>query len=226
MSARSSTRVTMCLANAVTCDCVPCQHAFQGDVHVEIVEKFCIEFAPKFFFPFPCKLHSQYPPSLSQLLSPSHVSSSRYSRDGGVNSSELKGDMILTVNSEAAAFVRVNLAPIRDKTLQLKNHPNINKQVRGFSGRAQRREFNLMRQKIDSIKLNSTQLSVFLCSCSPATMPSATKTPASRSPLVRIPTPSISISTGFQLQIYGANRYSPPNSEVEIRRLCRPFRSD
>jgi hypothetical protein len=41
--------------------------------------------------------------------------------------------MILTVNSEAAAFVRVNLAPIRDKSLQLKNHPNINKQVCGFS---------------------------------------------------------------------------------------------
>ena len=38
--------------------------------------------------------------------------------------------MILTVNSESAAFVRVNLAPIRDKSLQLKNHPNINKQVR------------------------------------------------------------------------------------------------
>jgi len=54
----------------------------------------------------------------------------RYSRDGGINSSELKGDMILTVNSEPAAFVRVNLAPIRDKSLQLKNHPNINKQVR------------------------------------------------------------------------------------------------
>jgi hypothetical protein len=53
----------------------------------------------------------------------------RYSRDGGINSSELKGDMILTVNSESAAFVRVNLAPIKDKTLQLKNHPNINKQV-------------------------------------------------------------------------------------------------
>lgn len=53
----------------------------------------------------------------------------RYSRDGGINSSELKGDMILTVNSEPAAFVRVNLAPIRDKSLQLKNHPNINKQV-------------------------------------------------------------------------------------------------
>ncbi len=54
----------------------------------------------------------------------------RYSRDGGINSSELKGDMILTVNSETAAFVRVNLAPIKDKSLQLKNHPNINKQVR------------------------------------------------------------------------------------------------
>lgn len=67
----------------------------QGDVHVEILEKFCIE----------------------------------YSRDGGINSSELKGDMILTVNSESAAFVRVNLAPIRDKSLQLKNHPNINKQI-------------------------------------------------------------------------------------------------
>jgi hypothetical protein len=53
----------------------------------------------------------------------------RYSRDGGINSSELKGDMILTVNSESAAFVRVNLAPIKDKSLQLKNHPNINKQV-------------------------------------------------------------------------------------------------
>ena len=37
--------------------------------------------------------------------------------------------MILTVNSESAAFVRVNLAPIKDKSLQLKNHPNINKQV-------------------------------------------------------------------------------------------------
>ena len=58
------------------------------------------------------------------------IPSSRYSRDGGINSSELKGDMILTVNAESAAFVRVNLAPIRDKSLQLKNHPNINKQVR------------------------------------------------------------------------------------------------
>ena len=84
-------------------------------MHVEILEKFCIESAAP-------------PPRATPSLS--LIASSRYSRDGGINSSELKGDMILTVNSESAAFVRVNLAPIRDKSLQLKNHPNINKQVR------------------------------------------------------------------------------------------------
>ena len=52
-------------------------------------------------------------------------------RDGGVQSMELKGDMILNISDDAVAHVKLVLAsPSTDfggSNLQFKNHPNTNK---------------------------------------------------------------------------------------------------
>ncbi|KIY62732.1 hypothetical protein CYLTODRAFT_404191 [Cylindrobasidium torrendii FP15055 ss-10] len=51
-------------------------------------------------------------------------------RDGGVQSMELKGDMVLNITDESMAHIKLNLtSPALDfaRALQFKNHPNTNK---------------------------------------------------------------------------------------------------
>jgi hypothetical protein len=123
--------------------------------------------------------------------------------------------MILTVNSESAAFVRVNLAPIRDKTLQLKNHPNINKQVRlAFPVDVAVTLCRVL--PFDEFKFNFISIfqiqfnfNVFICRFSLATTPSATKTPASLSPWVR----SLSVQS---IQVLGNNIMVPTGTPLPI----------
>jgi hypothetical protein len=58
----------------------------------------------------------------------------KLSRDGGVQSMEVKGTMTLTVADEAAARLKVVTARGDDKAFQYQNHPNVNKALWAAEG--------------------------------------------------------------------------------------------
>jgi hypothetical protein len=58
----------------------------------------------------------------------------KLSRDGGVQSMEVKGTMTLTVADEAAARLKVITARGDDKAFQYQNHPNVNKALWASEG--------------------------------------------------------------------------------------------
>ena len=58
----------------------------------------------------------------------------KLSRDGGVQSMEVKGTMTLTVADEAAARLKVITTRGDDKAFQYQNHPNVNKALFAAEG--------------------------------------------------------------------------------------------
>ncbi|KAJ3042483.1 Coatomer subunit delta [Rhizophlyctis rosea] len=54
-------------------------------------------------------------------------------KDGGLQSMEVKGDLILRVNDPNKAHIRVALAMNQDPAIQYKTHPNVDKQLFGES---------------------------------------------------------------------------------------------